>query len=304
MSQRGQSPITLKTKLIDTELMKKIERLSVASKKLFPGTIKGKRRSPKRGSSVEFADYRDYQLGDDFRFVDWNIYARLNKLFLKTFVEEENIFIHVLLDVSPSMTFGMPSKLDYGKRLAAVLGYAGLVGLDMVTVTTFAEDLTGQLRPVRGKDQVFILLNFLESAQPSQQTQMDMCFKRYAFTMTHPGVAIVISDFLVPRASYQEGLKALIYRNFDVNVIHILSEEELHPTLSGELKLQDAETGETREVTVTDRMLAGYKRRLDNFCQDLYQFCTKSNVTYLRISTDLPFEDLVLRTLRREQVLI
>jgi uncharacterized protein (DUF58 family) len=290
--------------LIDAELMKKIERLSIASKKLFPGRMKGKRRSTKRGSSVEFADYRDYQAGDDFRFIDWNIYARLDKLFLKTFVEEENIYIHILLDVSVSMTFGAPSKLEYGKRIAAVLGYIGLVDLDMVAMTTFAENLTDQLRPMRGKDQIFTLLSFLENAQLSQETRMDVCFKRYALTMIHPGVAIVISDFLVPRASYEEGLKALVYRNFDVNVIHVISEEELHPTLSGELKLQDAETGDTKEITVTDRMLERYQRRLETFCQDLNQFCTRNNITYLRISTSLPFEDLILRTLRRERVLL
>ena len=290
--------------LMDAELMKRIERLSIASKKLFPGKMKGKRRSPKRGSSVEFADYRDYQPGDDFRFIDWNIYARLDKLLLKTFVEEENIYIHILLDSSVSMTFGTPSKLEYGKRIAAVLSYIGLVELDMVTVTAFSDNLTGQLRPMRGKDRIFTLLNFLEGVQPSQKTQMDAAFRRYALTVTHPGVAIVISDFLVPQADYEEGLKALVYKNFDVNVIHVMSEEELHPTLSGELKLQDAETGETKEVTITDRMMERYQKRLATFCQNLSQFCAKNNITYLRTSTSLPFEDLILRTLRREQILV
>ena len=291
-------------KLMNAELMKKIERLSIASRRLFPGTMKGKRRSTKRGSSVEFADYRDYQLGDDFRFIDWNIYARLGKLLLKTFIEEENIYIHILLDVSVSMTFGTPSKLEYGKRMAAALGYIGLVDLDVVAMTTFAEKLTGQLRPMRGKDQIFTLLSFLENAQPSRETRMDACLKRYALTVTHPGVLIVISDFLVPRTSYEEALKALIYRNFDVNVVHIMSEMELHPTLSGELKLRDAETGDTREITVTDRMLERYQRRLATFCRDLSQFCARSNIAYLQISTSLPFEDLILRTLRRERMLL
>jgi uncharacterized protein (DUF58 family) len=291
-------------KLIDAELMKKIERLSIASRRMFPGTMKGKRRSPKRGSSVEFADYRDYQLGDDFRFVDWNIYARLDRLFLKTFVEEENIFIHILLDSSVSMNSGSPSKLEYGKRAAAVLGYIGLVGLDMVTVSSFAEDLTGQVRPLRGKDRIFTLLDFLENIQPSQQTRMDASLQRYILKMSHAGVAIVISDFLVPRASYEAGLKALTYKNFDVNVIHVMSEEELHPPLSGELKLLDAETGETKEITVTERVLEGYQNRLGRFCEDLNQFCARNNITYLRVSTSMPFEDLILRVLRREQVLL
>ena len=290
-------------KLMDAELMKKIERLSIASKKLFPGTMKGKRRSTKRGSSVEFADYRDYQLGDDFRFIDWNIYARLDRLFLKTFVAEENIYIHILLDVSNSMTFGTPSKLEYGKRVAAVLGHIGLVDLDIVMMTTFAENVTGQLSPVRGKDRIFTLLDFLENAQPSGETRMDESLKRYALTVAHPGVAIVISDFLAPRSSYEEALKALIHKNFDVNVIQVMSAEELHPTFSGELKLRDAETGETKEITVTDRMLRRYEKRLTAFCHNLNQFCTMNNITYSRTSTSLPFEDLILRTLRRERVI-
>jgi len=291
-------------KLIDAELMKKIEGLSIASKKLFPGAMKGKRRSIKRGSSVEFADYRDYQMGDDFRFIDWNIYARLDKLFLKTFVEEENVYIHILLDVSVSMNFGTPSKLDYGKQIAAILGYIGLIDLDTVMMTTFAENLTGQLRPMRGKDGIFALLDFLENTQSSQETRMDTSLKRYALTMTHPGIVIILSDFLVPQSSYEEGLKALIHGNFDVNVIHIMSEDELHPPLSGELRLQDAETGDIKEVTVTDRMLERYQKRLTAFCHSLNQFCAKNNITYLQANTNLPFEDLILRTLRREQILV
>jgi uncharacterized protein (DUF58 family) len=294
----------MRRNLIDAELMKKIERLSVASKKLFPGTMKGKRRSPKRGSSVEFADYRDYQLGDDFRFIDWNIYARLNKLFLKTFVEEENIYIHILLDNSVSMDFGEPTKLEYGKRIAAILAYIGLVELDVVALTTFAENLTDQMRPMRGKDNIFTLMDFLENVRVSGETRMDECFKRYAIKVTHPGVAIIISDFLVSRDVYERGMKSLIYRGFDLNIIHVMSEDELNPTLSGELRLRDAETGEIKEVTVTDRMLEKYHERLDVFCRELSHFCTRNNLTYLRVSTSLPFEDLILRTLRRDRVLI
>ena len=167
-----------------------------------------------------------------------------------------------------------------------------------------AENLTGRLRPMRGKDRIFTLLDFLENAQRGNETRMDICFRKYVLTVTHPGVAIIISDFLTERAIYEEGLKALIYKDFDVNVIHVLSEEELHPTLSGELKLQDAETGGTKEITITDRMLERYQRRLADFCQDLDSFCTSNNVTYVQVNTALPFEDLMLGTLRRERVLL
>ena len=290
--------------LIDAELMKKIEQLRIASKKLFPGAMKGKRRSTKRGSSVEFADYRDYQLGDDFRFVDWNIYARLNRLFLKTFMEEENAYIHILLDLSLSMNFGTPSKLEYGKQIAAVLAYIGLIDLDMVTMAVFSEDIIGQIRHKRGKEQIFTFLDFLENVKPLQKTSMSQSFKKYAFTSGHPGVVIIISDFLIAQSDYEEALKTFIYKNYDVNVIHVLSQEEINPSLFGELKLQDAETGEVKEVTITDSALGKYKARLEEFCQKLDGFCAKNNVNYVRISTDLPLDELILKTLRGGRMIV
>ena len=296
-------------KLIDPDLMKMLERLNITSRKLFPGAMKGKRRSVKRGSSVEFADYRDYQPGDDFRFIDWNIYARLNKLFLKTFVEEENIYIHVLLDTSPSMSFGMPSKLEYGKRLSAALGYIGLVNLDMVAMTVFSENLNSH-KPMRGKDQIFSLLDFLANIPESDSLKrsqagslMGDCLRKYAIKTTRRGVAIIISDFLVLPEVYQAGFKSLLYKNFDVKVIQLLSEDELNPHLSGELRLQDSETGETKEVTITNRVLEKYQSSLTKFCNDLKQFCTINNVAYMRISTALPFDKLIL-DLRKENLLV
>ena len=302
------------SKLIDPDLMKMLERLNISSRKLFPGAMKGKRRSVKRGSSVEFADYRDYQPGDDFRFIDWNIYARLNKLFLKTFVEEENIYIHILLDTSPSMSFGTPTKLEYGKKIVAALGYIGLVNLDMVVMTAFSDNLNG-LKPMRGKDQIFTLLNFLTNIPVSEPFADDMkhlsaslmmsnCLKKYAIRTPYRGVVIIISDFLVPQNVYEEGLKALLYKNFDVKVIQLLSEDELNPDLSGELKLQDSETGETKEITITDRVLKKYQSRLEMFCGNLKEFCTMSNIAYLRIITGLPFDELILKTLRKKKLLI
>jgi len=294
-------------KLIAPELMKMLERLNITSRKLFPGAMKGKRRSVKRGSSVEFADYRDYQLGDDFRFIDWNIYARLNKLFLKTFIEEENIYIHILLDISPSMNFGTPSKLEYAKMLSSALAYIGLVNLDTVTLTLFSDNINS-IKPMRGKDQIFAIIDFLNNipnSTNSSQASFNMgeCLRKYAIRTHHRGVAIIISDFLVPSNVYETGLKSLLYKNFDIKVIQILSEDELNPNLSGELKLQDCETNETKEVTITDSMLERYRLRLAKFCNDLKEFCLINNSTYIFINTALQFDDLILR-LRKENLFI
>ncbi|MBD3184731.1 DUF58 domain-containing protein [Candidatus Poribacteria bacterium] len=290
--------------LIDPELLKRLERLTISSKRLFSGTIKGRRRSVKRGSSVEFADYRDYQVGDDLRFVDWNIYARLDKLFLKTFIEEEDIVIHILIDVSKSMTFGSPPKLGYAKRLAAALGYVGLVNLDSITISTFAEDIKQRFLPVRGKDQIFNIANFIGGIESAQRTIMKKSLRNYALSAFKPGVAIIISDFLVNPIDYQAGLKSMLNKNFDIGIIQILSQEEINPTIFGELQLEDSETGEIKEITITEKIIERYKERVKNFCLELEEFCSSNNISYVNISVDIPLEEILLKSLRRENVII
>ncbi len=269
--------------------------------------MKGERRSPKRGVSVEFADYRNYQIGDDFRYVDWNIYARLNKLFLKQFMDEENLNVSILLDVSRSMGFGEPSKLDYANQLAAALGYIGLANFDMVSVCAFADTMVRRFPPVYGKGQIFKLFDFLKHLKIADgKTDMAASFKRYVVS-TSPGVAIVISDFLVPsgypvatgEASFQDGLKLLRHRRFESRVIQVLSEEELNPTISGELSLTDSETNIQKELTVTDRALESYRKRLQLFCDGLHDFCVSQKMSCVRINTDVPLENFILKDLRK-----
>src|SRR6476619_3074425 len=141
---------TAATSLLDPEFLRKLEQLSIVSKKVFLGQLKGERRSARRGTSVEFADYRNYSLGDDLRYVDWNTFARLEKLFLKLFLEEEDLHVYLLVDGSQSMAYGAPSKFDYGRRIAASLGYIGLTNMDRVGATVFAERMRDYLSPVRG----------------------------------------------------------------------------------------------------------------------------------------------------------
>jgi hypothetical protein len=206
------------------------------------------------------------------------------------------------------MNFGTPSKLDYAKKIAVAFGYIGLVDLDMVVLTTFSESLNG-LRPMRGKDQIFKVLDFLGNISVSDdknptKSLINDCLKKYAIKTPYRGVAIIISDFLVSQNVYEDGLRALLAKDFDVKVIQVLSDDEMDPKLSGELKLQDVETGETKEVTITDRLLERYRKRLNTFCANLKNFCTKNNMTYLRVSTGLPFENFILKEIRKEQILI
>src|SRR5215207_7572875 len=153
--------------LLDPKFLAKLEQLELVSRKIFLGRMKGERRSPRKGQSVEFADYRNYVVGDDLRFLDWNLYARVDRLFLRLFMEEEDLHVYVLLDNSLSMDFGTPTKLHYAKQVAAALGFIGLCNLDRVVVEAFNDNLTQSLPAVRGRRSLWRLLDFLGKVEPA-----------------------------------------------------------------------------------------------------------------------------------------
>jgi uncharacterized protein (DUF58 family) len=283
--------------ILDATFLKKLERLSLVSKKPFAGQMKGEKRSIKRGTSIEFADYREYALGDDLRYVDWNTAARSDKMFLKLFVEEEDLYLALLLDSSKSMDFGDPKKLHYAIRLAAALGYIGLTNYDRVTIQPYAGSLGKPLPTQRGKGGVLPFFAYLEKIQAGGATSFAASLHRFAGTVKNKGVAIVLSDFFDPH--WQDGLKSLLARGFQVAVLHILSEDEIKPTLLGDLRIIDSESGETKEMSVNPQLMARYQQTFDAFCGEIEQFCHRYGIDYLRTSTATPFEDLVLKYLRR-----
>lgn len=282
--------------ILDATFLKKLERLSLASKRPFAGQMKGEKRSIKRGTSIEFADYREYTMGDDLRYVDWNMAARSDKMFLKLFVEEEDLYLALLLDNSKSMDFGSPKKLHYAIRLAAALGYIGLTNYDRVTIQPYAATLGRPLPTQRGKGGVLPFFSYLEKIQAGGTTAFSTSLHRFAATIRNKGVAIVLSDFFDP--NWQDGLKSLLARGFQVAVIHTLSEDEIKPTLLGDLRIIDSETGETKEMSVNPQLLARYQQTFDTFCGEIETFCHRYGIDYLRASTAMPFEDLVLKYLR------
>ncbi len=287
--------------LLDPEFLKKLQTLSLVARKVFSGQMKGEKRSTKRGTSVEFADYRNYTEGDDLRYVDWNTYARLDKLFIKLFTEEEDLHVYVLLDSSESMAHGDPVKLDYARRVAAALGYIGLTNLDRVGLGCFSDGLRSYMPPVRGRAQVFQVFDYLSAVKPEGRTDLARSLSEYSQRHGRKGIAIVISDFLDP--NYQAGLKALVYRKFQTCAIQILDPSEINPGYVGDLKLVDSETGETREVSISQGLLNIYRRTVDRYCQQMQDFCMRYGIDYLRTSTATPFEDLVLKYLRSTRVL-
>ncbi len=282
----------------DREFLQQLDELSIVSRKLTAGQAKGERRSVRRGAGVEFQDYRPYVVGDDLRYVDWNVYCRLDRLILKLFVEEEDLCLHLLLDGSASMGFGAPVKFDYALQVAAALGYIGLTNLERVGVGLFSGDAPQLLRPRRGRGQILPLLEFLGSAEARGAMQLNASLTRYALRTRTPGVAVVLTDLLDP-GGYADGLKALLSRRFEVLLLHVVSEEELNPVLRGDLTLLDAEGGVPHEVSVDRRVLEEYQTRLQAHFKAAEAFCLRHRIDYLRASTAVPWTDLILRHLRR-----
>ena len=283
--------------LLSAEFLGQLERFALISRRAFRGRVKGERRSPRKGSSVEFSDYRPYGAGDDIRYVDWNIYGRLDRLYLKLFVDEEDLCLTLLLDASASMDFGEPSKLRYAIRLAAALGFVGLVNLERVGVGVLRERMAEGWSPTRGRNQVLPLMDFLSSLRAAGSTSLGEGLAQYARRAREAGVAVLISDLMDP-AGYERGLKALLERRFDVHVIHVLSPDEMNPSFGGDLRLVDAETGELRDLTLDGEAQRIYRQRLREFLERAEQFCRSKEISYYRVVSDTPVQDFVLGQLK------
>lgn len=283
--------------LLSPPLLKKLDALSLQARRAFTGSSRGEKRSTKRGSSVEFADFRAYNLGDDLRRIDWNAYARFEKLFLKMFLEEEDLDITILLDASLSMNFGEPTKLRAASEIAGAIGYIGLSNFDRVGVASFDQNLRAWFPPTRGRGATGQMFRFLENQTASGSADLSTSMKRVASMARRSGIAIVISDFLLPEG-YEAGLKTLAARGFEVTAIQILARQELEPDLVGDLKLVDCEDNSIREISLSGALLKTYKRNQETYCADLRAFCLRYGMNYLQVANDTPVETTMLRLLK------
>jgi uncharacterized protein (DUF58 family) len=284
--------------LLDAKFLTRLEQLELVSRKIFMGRMKGERRSKRKGQSVEFADYRNYVVGDDLRFLDWNLYARLDRLFLRLFMEEEDLHFYVLLDNSLSMDFGTPTKLHYAKQVAAALGFIGLVNLDRVVIEAFNERLVQTSPVLRGRRSLWRLLDFLNKVEPAGPSDMRQSLRSFSLKCSGKGIVVVLSDFM-DKGGYEEALRYLIARQMDVYCIQILSQEEIEPEITGDLKLIDIEDEDAAEVTASVALLKRYKENLNAFRATLHEFCIRRGASCLFTSTEIPFDRLVLTYLRQ-----
>ncbi len=302
--------------LLSPSFLATLDQLVLVSRRARVGTFKGERRSPRRGGSVEFADYREYAPGDDFRQVDWNAYARMEKLFLRLFVEEEDATIHVLLDASASMQWGenalgaAQSKWQYAQRLAAALGYIALVSMDRLSagaIGSIPPSLSRRgaggevMRPLRGKAQALNFFNWLESIAPGGNAAPQNALSNYAAQARRAGPLLLISDLFDD--GWQSAAQRLSERHYEITILHLLSPDELEPALEGDLKLLDSENQAAIEVTADYDLLERYRARVREWQSEWARFCAARNINYLPITTAQPFEELVLNYLRKQQVL-
>jgi len=285
-------------RLLDPAFIQKLDTLSLLSRKRLRGVQRGDRRSTASGRGMEFDDYRAYQLGDDYRYIDWNVVSRLDRLFVKMFAEEEDLDVSLMVDTSRSMAAGDPAKLLVAKQLAAAIGYIGLVNLDRVGVTAFASTVASRLDRLRGRGRARNLLEFLDGLASSGETDLEMAMRRHLATSPRRGLLILLSDLFDPRG-YEQALLLSRRHRFQTFLIHILADDELVPAITGDLRLVDVETGRAVEVTVDAEALAAYASARDAFFNEIERFCFRHGIDYLRTVTSVPVETLVLRWLRQ-----
>ncbi len=287
--------------LFDEKTRRKLEQLMLAASRVRAGAIKGERRSTKRGTSIEFADYRNYTPGDDLRRLDWNIYARLDRPLTKLYEDEEDLAVHLLLDTSASMDWGGEGnperhKFDYARRLIAGLGYISLTTNDRLTITALGGKRS--FGPARGRGYGVRLFGYLNDLKAQGTVDLNSALHDYAVRAGRPGLVLIVSDMFSP-SGYMEGLNTLLGKGNEVGIVHVLSPDEIEPPLAGDLRLVDVETGAAQEVTIDGAMRELYVERVRAWRDGIRADCIKRGVHYVPITTDYAWEKVILYDLRR-----
>jgi uncharacterized protein (DUF58 family) len=289
---------TTVAQLLSPQLLAQLERLELVSRKVFRGRMKGERKSKRKGQSVEFADFRQYVPGDDLRFIDWNLFARMERLYLKLFLEEEDLHFYALIDTSTSMDFGEPTKLQFAKQLAASLGFIGLCRADRVKIETLGTSSRQPGPTLRGRASLWRMLEYLEGIEAGENVSLAEGVRNFCLRNSGKGILVLITD-LMDKQGYEKAMRFLVAQQMDVYVLHVLCPEELNPEIKGDLKLIDCEDEDIAEVTVSRPLLDKYKRTLASFLDGAREFCTRRGMSYLMTSTETPVETLVANYLRK-----
>ena len=284
--------------LFDDQFQRKLEYLALVSRRVFAGRLRAERRTKKSGSGVEFADHRDYQPGDDFRYLDWNVYQRFEKLLVRLYEEEEDLAIYFILDTSASMAFGDGKKLRYAKKVCAALAYVGLANLDRVTIVTTSDRVMERMPETRGKARIFKAFRFLREVEAEGTTDLGDAMKTFVAQNKRRGLAVLVSDLYDPRG-FEKGINVLRYNKFDPFVVHVTDPGEGKPKLNGDVLVYDCETGDEREVTVTSKVLEKFQSAHRQYHEEIDRFCATHQVPYISADVNIAFDELILRVFRR-----
>jgi len=297
-SVRPPKPKAVDDELFDDDFQRKLDYLALVSRRVFAGRMRAERRTKKSGSGVEFADHRDYQPGDDIRYLDWSVYQRFDRLLVRLFEEEEDLAIYFIVDASASMGLGGGRKLKYAKRVCAALAYVGLANLDRVSIVSTSDHILDRMPQTRGKARIFKVFRFLKELEATGVTDLEDALKSFAAQNKRRGLAVLISDLYDPKG-FERGLNVLRYNKFDPFVVHVTDATDAAPKLHGDVLLYDCETGDEREVTVTASVLARYAEAYRAYLADVDRFCATHQVPYIAADVTVPFDDLILRVFRR-----
>ena len=297
--------------LFDDEFQRKLDYLALVSRRVFSGRLRAERRTKKSGSGVEFADHREYQPGDDFRYLDWAAYQRFDRLLVRLFEEEEDLAIYFILDTSASMAFGdatigsssrpqprQGKKLAYAKKVCAALAYVGLANLDRVSIVTTSDRVLERMPETRGKARIFKAFRFLREVETGGPTDLEDAMKTFVAQHKRRGLAVLVSDLYDPRG-FEKGINVLRYNKFDPFVVHVVDPAEGRPKLHGDVLVFDCETGEEREVTVTAKVLQRFAEAHAEYLAQVERYCATRQVPYVAASVDVPFDEMILRVFRR-----
>jgi len=284
--------------LFSDDFLKKLEKLAFISKKIPNGTFQGAQKTYRKGSSLEFSDYRFYSNGDDIRSIDWSVWKRLGQFFVKLYSADLDRTISIIIDTSKSMGTGNPDKLTFSLQAAASLGYIGLRNQDRVGVISIGETVLDYMKPARGEGKVISLFNFLSSLKVSGKTNLAESLKVFSNKVPKNGIVILFSD-LFDYQGFKEGLYHLLYNRVDIIVLHILSEEDLVPDFSGPIKLIDSETGAVLNLTMDREAAEAYKKVISEYFLEVEKLCLQNRIEYIRVSSSTPFEDLILKYMRQ-----
>jgi len=282
--------------LLDPPLLRRLEGLALQVRRAVSGQMGGERRSNLRGRSVEFADFRSYSAGDDFRLIDWNAYARLDRFMLRLFVAEQELPLSIFVDLSGSMDWGRPNKAETARRLAGAIAYVALAALDRVRLTVFAAGPTSGGAPYRGRRAVADLFSRLQSFPAGGPTDYSKLV--WPIARQRPGMTVFISDGL-GESPIDPALAALGSARQEGAVLQLLAPQELAPDWNGDARLRDAETGIEREFTLTPLTRNAYIEALAQRTHEIERSAHRRGLRFVQLSTDQPIENMVLRTLRR-----